>query len=414
MKTSVLCFVRWLLILVVGAAGVQAQLTRPAAPAANALPALRVKGGKFMDPAGKPVVLRGVNLGCWLVLESHFAGFEFADDRGLFDSLAQRLGKPGAERVFEAWRENWITAEDFQHVRDLGFNHVRVPFGYWLLEDDAAPGKYLPGGWAWLDRVVAWSEANGIYCILDLHGAPGGQSEAEHTGRKGRNALWRDPKLIKRTAELWEAIAKRYKGRTAIAAFDLLNEPMGAPGNEPIAAVQMALAEAVHRGDPNRIVLVEDGYRGLDKIPKPPGKFHDSLGVSAHAYPTMQKEGSPELHEAFFKQQVPVWERELKRLDAPLYVGEWSIIQEKSGGEAMMRRYVDEFDQRGWSSAVWIYKQANRDPVHGYWGFYRNDKGIDMPNPAADSVEQLIGKMKQFRTENMVLYEPMQHAVMKK
>ena len=77
----------------------------------------------------------------------------------------------------------------------------------------------------------------------------------------------------------------------------------------------------------------------------------------------------------------------------------------------MMRRYVDEFDHRGWSWAVWIYKQANRDPVYGYWGFYRNTKGIDTPNVTSDTTEQLVTKMKQFRTENMELYAPMQRAV---
>jgi hypothetical protein len=389
-----------------------AQLPGPSKPAAvSKLPALRVKGGQFVDPRGKAVPLRGVNFGAWLVMESHFAGFEFSDERGLFDTLSQRLGKADAQRVIEAWRANWITGDDFRRARQLGFNHVRVPFGYWLLEDDAAPGKYLAGGWTWLDHVVEWSEQAGIYCVLDLHGAPGGQSDAEHTGQKGRNALWRDPKMIKRATDLWEAIARRYKGRSNIAAFDLLNEPMGAPGNEPIAAVQLAFAEAIHRADGNRVVIVEDGYRGLDKLPKPTGKFHDSLAVSLHVYPTMQKEGSPELHEAFFREKPATYERELKRLDAPLYIGEWSIIQEKSGGEAMMRRYVEEFDRRGWSWAVWIFKQANRDPVHGYWGFYRNKKPIEMPDVATDTAEQLIAKMQQFRTDNMALYEPMQRAV---
>lgn len=389
----------------------QAQVAPVAGSTGRPLPALRVKGAQFVDSTNKPVPLRGVNLGSWLVLESHFAGFEFTDERSLFDDLSKRLGKPAAEKVIEAWRENWITAEDFRRVRELGLNHVRVPFGYWLLEDDAAPGKYLATGWAWLDRVVTWSEQAGIYCVLDLHGAPGGQSDAEHTGQKGRNALWRDPKLIKRTTDLWEAIARRYKGRSSIAAFDLLNEPMGAPGNEPIATIQLALAEAVHRGDPQRIVILEDGYRGLDKLPKPPGKFRDSLAVSAHVYPTMQKEGTPELHEAFFREKPAVFERELKRIDAPLYLGEWSIIQEKSGGEAMMRRYLEEFDRRGWSWAVWIYKQANRNPVHGYWGFYRNTKAIDMPNLTSDTADQLVEKMKQFRSENMAVYEPMLRAV---
>jgi hypothetical protein len=405
-------FVTLALHLCLNALPVAAQLpdATKLAPAGK-LPALRVKGGQFVDSAGKTVQLRGVNLGAWLVMESHFAGFEFADERGLFDTFSQRLGRPDAQRVIEAWRANWITADDFRRVANLGFNHVRVPFGYWLLEDDAAPGKYLPSGWTWLDRVVEWSEQAGIYCVLDLHGAPGGQSDAEHTGQKGRNGLWRDPKMIKRATDLWEAIARRYKGRSNIAAFDTLNEPMGAPGNEPIAAVQLAFAEAIHRADGDRVIIIEDGYRGLDKLPKPPGKFRDSLAVSLHVYPTMQKEGSPELHEAFFRERPAIYERELKRLDAPLYVGEWSIIQEKSGGEAMMRRYVEEFDRRGWSWAVWIYKQANRDPVHGYWGFYRNRKAIDMPNPATDMAEELIAKMPQFRTDNMRLYEPMQRAV---
>ena len=70
-----------------------------------------------------------------------------------------------------------------------------------------------------------------------------------------------------------------------------------------------------------------------------------------------------------------------------------------------------QFDRRGWSWAVWIYKQASRDPVHGYWGFYRNTKPIDVPNAATDTAEQLVAKMAQFRTENMALYEPMQRAV---
>ena len=144
---------------------------------------------------------------------------------------------------------------------------------------------------------------------------------------------------------------------------------------------------------PARIVVVEDGYRGLDKLPKPPGKFRDSPGARAHVYPTLPKEGAPELHEAFFREKSALFEREMKRLDAPLYVG--------------------EFDRRGWSWAVWIYKPASRDPVHGYWGFYRNAKPIDRPNPATDDADQLVAKMRLLRTESMEIYEPMQRALSK-
>jgi glucan 1,3-beta-glucosidase len=377
-----------------------------------ALPALRIKGNKILDAGGKPVLLRGVNVGNWLLLETHFSGFAFKDEKSLWAGLQTRFGAEKMREIREAFRTAWIAADDFDRIKKLGLNHVRVPFWYGLLEDDDKPGKYREDGWAWLDKAVDWSEKAGLYCILDMHGLPGGQSDADHAGEKDRNAFWTDPKLQERTIALWTAIARRYKGRSAIAAFDLMNEPMGAPDGKTLVAAQAALLGAVRKVDPNRLVIVEDGYKGLQIFPRPTGADKSAVIYSQHHYPTMgAPSSSPDVHEAFFRDKFPQFAREQARFDQPLYIGEWSVIQEAAGGGPMARKHIEQMESRGWSWALWIYKQTNKDPVHECWSLYRNDKPLDLPDVDKDDADKLLAKFAQFKTETMVLYEPLRKAV---
>src|SRR5947209_1663419 len=115
------------------------------------LPALKAVGTRIVDEKNVPVSLRGVNLGCWFVLEPHFLGMKFRDEKTLWSDLEKRLGKAKSAQIRELYRDLWITADDFKNVKKLGLNHVRVPFPYWLLESDEAPGKYRPEGWKRLD-----------------------------------------------------------------------------------------------------------------------------------------------------------------------------------------------------------------------------------------------------------------------
>jgi glucan 1,3-beta-glucosidase len=375
------------------------------------LPPLRVKKTQIVDPAGNPVLLRGVNFGNWLLLESHFSGFAFKDEQSLWPGLQTRFGAEKMRDIREAFRSAWIDADDFARVKQLGLNHVRVPFWCGLLEDRDAPGKYREDGWAWLDRAVDWSEKAGVYCVLDMHGVPGGQSKSDHTGEKDRNAYWTDPKMQKRTTDLWTAIARRYKGRGVIAAFDLMNEPMGAPDGPALVAAQGALMKAIRKVDPDRLVIVEDGYKGLQNFPKLTGADRGAVIYSQHHYPTLTVAASPAAHEAFFRDKFPAFAREQARFDQPLYIGEWNVIQEAAGGGPMARKHVEQMESRGWSWAVWIYKQSNKGPVRECWSLYRNDKALDLPDVERDDADTIISKWAQLKTKNMVVYEPLQKAL---
>jgi glucan 1,3-beta-glucosidase len=379
---------------------------------ADDLPALRISGTKLVDEKGTPVQLRGVNLGCWLLLEPHFLGMSFSDEHSLWEGLAQRVGKDKAVEIREALRAAWITADDFQNVRKLGLNHVRVPFPYTLLESDDKPGVYKDDGWKWLDNSVKWSEQAGIYCVLDLHGAPGGQSTADHTGERDRNELWSKPLNVQRTVKLWQAVARRYKGRKAVAAFDLLNEPMGAPDVKTMLAVQSQCFRAIRSIDPQRLCIVEDGYKGIEHF-QPAGAERAGLIYSVHVYPTiMEANPTPEHHEKYFREQMPKMLKEQRRFAQPLYIGEWNVVQESAGGPPMIRKHVEAMDRAGWSWALWIYKQTHPAGVHGLWSLYRNTKPLDLPDFDHDDADTLLTKIRtQMSPDHFELYEPIAKAL---
>jgi len=373
---------------------------------------LRASGTMLTTDSGQPVELRGVNFGNWLVIESAFLGEDIGDESSLWALLESRFGKAGMEQAREAYRSAWITPADFERVRALGLNSVRIPFWYGLLEDDAHPGEYSEAGWKWLDMAVESCERACIYCVLDLHGAPGGQSAADHTGAAGRNGLWDHPDMQKRAAAIWAAVAARYRGRASIAAFDLLNEPMGAPNKKAIVSINSQLIDAVRSADKDRLVVVEDGYRGLDGFPGPSEAGWSGVIYSQHHYATMNAPWpTAQMHEAYIRTVFPASRREQKRLGAPIYVGEWSVIQEAAGGGSMTSRYIKEMGREGWSWALWIYKQTSSERVRECWSFYRNDKPMSLPDFKRDSLQAILGKIEGLRTENMSLYGALRDAV---
>ncbi len=378
------------------------------------LPPLRIQGTN-LTALGQPIALRGVNLGGWLALDPNFCGFDFPDEKSLWSSLTTRLGDAKARAIREAFRTAWIGPQDLKRIKDFGFNHVRVPFYYGLIEDDAKPGEYREDGLKWLDSAVEWSEKNGLYCVLDLHGAPGGQNKEVHSGEKNRNALWSDVAMQKRTMDIWKALAKRYKGRPSIAAFDVLNEPSGAANAKQCVNAQAEIAHAIRAIDPSRLVIVEDGNLGMKIFPKLMGKDKYGIIYSQHHYPTLVSDKpTVDVHEEFLKTKFPAYALDQVHFDQPFYVGEWNVIQETAGGGPMVRRHVEAMDAQTWSWAFWTYKQASKTPVRECWSIVRNGKPIDVPDMEKDSAEEILAKFRQLRSENLVMYKPIEAAFLPK
>jgi aryl-phospho-beta-D-glucosidase BglC (GH1 family) len=150
--------------------------------------------------------------------------------------------------------------DDFQRIKNLGFNAVRLALdGRWF-EDIHQPSIYLESGFAWLDFVLSWAEQAGIYVILDMHAPIGGGNQ----GPEEVHEFWDEPTndnndYRSRLIALWQEITTRYKNRSVIAAFDVLNEP------KPYYQEQYEdwlndLIPAIAAIDPDRLLIVENTF----------------------------------------------------------------------------------------------------------------------------------------------------------
>lgn len=266
---------------------------------------LSVKNGNIVKEDGEEIVLKGINLGNWLLWET-WMGFvpEYTEDWAYYDILEILLGRFGEEKtneIVKIFENNFITEEDIAQIEKLGFNCVRVPFWYrnfmtedlnWLSENhNDNPGFQK------LDWLISTCEKHGIYVMLDLHGAPGGQSKNHCTGKAGRNELYENEKMLNATVDLWCAIADRYKDNKTICAYDLLNEPQnngGYEGNYSWAVesedavsrtnkVYDILYKAIRKIDKNHIISFE-GIWSTTVLPDPNEMGYENMLYQLHLY----------------------------------------------------------------------------------------------------------------------------------
>ena len=137
---------------------------------------------------------RGVNLGGWI---SQFKEY----DVGHFESF--------------------ITEKDIADIASLGFDHVRVPVDYNVLEDEE--GSEIPSGFGYLEHCRQWCEKNGLNMLIDLHECYGYSFDPLKKDMD-RKKFFYDRTLQERFFNLWKRIAGMFSGYPDQVAFEPLNE----------------------------------------------------------------------------------------------------------------------------------------------------------------------------------------------
>ena len=392
-------------------AGWAAALLTQAGSAAP-LPWLGTDGPVLVADTGRPVVLRGVNAGGWLVEEMWMMPLvthppkdspfpEIRDHVTLWNTISRRLGPDETRRVRNGLRLAWLAEADFVRMRGAGMNCVRLPF---LHDLEAEPD----GLFVWLDAALAWAQRSGLYVLLDLHGAPGRQSKDHHTGEADRNLLFRDAANVERTAALWARVAARYRNRPEVAGYDLLNEPMGATNADQVYAVQDRIYRAIRAVDPRHLIFFEDGYKGIQHMPDPSVMHWTGVVASVHCYKFDAKSEADQL--GHLKWLTSMIDREQARLRIPFHVGEFNL--EPHGTPAALATYLGELERRRCSWSLWTYKTAKRrgSGDRSMWGWFRNPGPIDPIDPFRDSADEMVRKCEPLRTSRLVEYTAMTEA----
>ena len=175
----------------------------------------------LVTPASDKLLLRGINLGNWLEPEGYMFLLEGGpaaphEIEAFFNEL---IGPADAEAFWRDYRDQFITQRDIAFLRKVGFNSVRIPLQYKFF----GPAGI---GFALLDRVVAWCRQAGLWVILDLHCAPGGQTGTNIDDSWGYPWLFESAQDQDLTVEIWRRLAAHYRDEPAVLGYDLLNEPI--------------------------------------------------------------------------------------------------------------------------------------------------------------------------------------------
>ncbi|CDN41871.1 cellulase family glycosylhydrolase [Paenibacillus sp. P22] len=191
---------------------------------------VKAEGKRLVNGRGEDLILRGTGLGSWLLPEGYMWKLPEGGDRPrrIERMVADLIGEEDAQAFWRTYHDRYTAEADIRQMALEGFNSVRVPFNArMLLEGERNAQGYNEEALKLLDDVIGWCRKWKLYVILDMHGAPGGQTGANiDDSEKDLPELYISPEHRQAAIDMWRMLAGRYRDEWIVAGYDLLNEPL--------------------------------------------------------------------------------------------------------------------------------------------------------------------------------------------
>lgn len=265
---------------------------------------VRVDGADLVTPEGEKLFIRGTNLGNWLNPEGYMFGFQKVNSAHFIDEMLRQAVGPSATNTFWAeFKDNYITEADIAFIASTGANTIRLPFHYKLFTHEDYMGLAANhDGFERMDQVVEWCREYGLYVILDMHDAPGGQTGDNIDDSYGYPWLLECEASQAMFADIWQRIAYHYRNEPVILGYDLLNEPIAPYFGDDVAVLNSKLKalyrigfDAIRRADKHHIVILGGAQWNSNFEPLEDCNFDKQVMYSCHRYggePTAEAIGS--------------------------------------------------------------------------------------------------------------------------
>ena len=321
-----------------------------------------------------------------------YLGLQDSTGKAVFDLSTLKIVK--TEPVFRRTNENWRvsypacvmqrhqrrgvmspanpTEKDFADLHEWGatlmrYQMLRKTSGWSekrLLDLDAYR-VWLDGRLDLLDRMLGWAEKYAIDIVVDLHHAPGGR---ETRGLR----IFYSQKCLDEFIATWRRIATRFKGRSRIYGYDLVNEPWHDDGVIcDYLEVQRRAAVAVREIDKDVTIIVESNgmdvpitYDYLSPLAMDNVIYEvHTYNPGAYAFQGVFARGQSKTYQPW-PNHACGWNRDYlvndlkpvaefsKRHGAKIYVGEFSAAAWLPGAEQWIADCISIFDEYGWD---WTY-----------------------------------------------------------
>jgi endoglucanase len=375
---------------------------------------LRTRGQDIVDESGEKVMLRGAGLGNWFLPEGYMWKFGPLGDRPrkIEKIVSDLIGPEDAERFWLDFRRYYITEADIKRISEIGFNSVRPALNARRFLTEGENPSYIDEGFELLDNLIKWCEKYDLYVIIDMHGAPGGQ-----TGTNIDDSPNDEPELFMkkenqgRLVELWVKIAERYKDEATVAAYDLLNEPLpkrtGAAEKYKgqLEPLYERLIKAIRKVDSRHMITLEgadwsNDWSVFTRV------LDDNVFYQFHYYCWDRPDNLKSVREFL---------RRRDELNAPIWVGETG---EKGNTIYWGTTQYFEANNIGWSFWPWkkmdtrntpysINKPAGWDEIRAY------SEGKD--KPSKDLAKRAFGELvENIKLENCVYFPDVVNAIFRR
>ena len=332
---------------------------------------------------GNCVYLRGTNIGNLFVQESWMSSTDARDQKTINENLENRFGRDKKNALIEQYESSYFTSEDILKLKELGMSVIRVPFTYmnFYEKNDQGQWKLKPDAFTRLDWIIEQCSEQGIYTILDLHGAFGSQNGQDHSGevidKVEDVTFYKDPNLKYLTLELWKEVAIRYRKNPAVAGYDILNEPGEKAGTtkEYHWDYYNQIYKIIRAVDPDHIIIMEACWTALD-LPQPSKYGWQNVVYEFHHY-VWNGEKSVTMQKLLANLLVA----SLKIFKVPIYIGEFTFFELPEAWSYVLNL----FNVNGYHYTSWSYKSNNA----GTWGIY-NQKGTEKVNPTSTDINEIM------------------------
>jgi endoglucanase len=321
-----------------------------------------------------------------------FLGMQAVGALSLWSALAQQgeifVGRPMSASKLPVWRgfnllekfndarQSRFREQDFQWMKEWGFDFVRLPLSYrcWADPDPALWLQMREDVLKEIDEVVDFGRRYDVHVNINFHRAPGYcvNPPAEPLD------LWTSEAALEAAAHHWAHFARRYKGiPNHQLTFDLLNEP--ARIEEAVyVRVITRLVEAIRAEDPERLI-VADGL-SWGNVPVH-GLVDLGLAQSTRGYQPMRishyraswvggsdnwpvPEWPLQIDETDYwdkqrieREMIRPW-KELQAKGVGVHVGEWGVFRYTPHKVALawMRDCLELWKEAGWGWALWNFR----------------------------------------------------------
>jgi aryl-phospho-beta-D-glucosidase BglC (GH1 family) len=325
---------------------------------ADELSFLRTRGQDVINEKGEKVLLRGVGLGNWMLPEGYMWKFGNQADRPrrIEKLVSDLIGAENAKRFWTEFRQNYVTEADVRRIAELGYNSVRPALNSRLFMKESGEPDLNSEGFQLLNNLVRLCKVNRLYVIIDMHGAPGGQTGTNIDDSDDEPRLWMEAKYEQQLVNLWTAIVRRYKDEATVAGYDLLNEPL--PARTGAAAkykgqlepLYKKLTKAIREVDTMHMIILE-GMDWANDWSVFTGPFDKNLVYQFHYYCWDNPAELKSIRRYLDYQKrfnVPVWVGETGERDNTIY---WATTE------------YFEANNIGWSFWPWKKMDSENGPI---------------------------------------------------